>query len=348
MKRCTKLNKQQIEEIQNKIKNKNSSGREVRRALSIIMVDNRTKISEISVMTNYGERQIFSLRNKYLKEGIKVIEDKRKKKTKELLTKKQRKEIVDLVKQKKPTDYGYECEYWTTLLLGDLIESNYGVKFKLRTSYYLLFKQAKFSYHKPGRVYHNQDDKEVAEWRQNVREQVKKAFYEKNTVILTEDEMVLSTQTTFQKIWLPQGEYPKIEVSNKKESRSIYGFLNIKNGVEHSFKKDWQNMYITVEVLREIRKIYPQEKLLILWDGAGWHRGSKTQEFIKKDKNIETIYFPKYAPEQNPQEHVWKNGRDNVTHDKFIENIDNASDDFVTYLNNTKFEYKLLGFSAVL
>lgn len=159
--------------------------------------------------------------------------------------------------------------------------------------------------------------------------------------------MVLSTQTTFQKIWLPQGDYPKIEVSNKKEAKSIFGFLNIKTGEEHAFKKEWQNMFITVEVLKELRKIYPTQKLLIVWDGAGWHRGSETQKFIKDDKNIETVYFPRYSPEENPQEHVWEKGRANVTNNKFIENIDKATDEFIAYLNSIKFTYSLLSFNAV-
>lgn len=105
-------------------------------------------------------------------------------------------------------------------------------------------------------------------------------------------------------------------------------------------------MHITKDILEKIRKIYLNQKLLILWDGAGWHRGSVVQEFIKKDKNVKTIYFPRYAPEENPQEHVWKNGRDRVTHNRFIQNIDIAADEFVGYLNKTEFSYKLFGVSA--
>jgi len=159
--------------------------------------------------------------------------------------------------------------------------------------------------------------------------------------------MILSTQTTFQKIWLKVGEYPKIEVSDTRKNRSVYGFLNIKTGKEHAFKTEKQNMFVTKDILKKIREIYPNQKILILWDEAGWHRGSVTQEFIKEDKNIETIYFPRYSPEENPQEHVWKQGRDKVTHNKFIENIDTATDEFVAFLNNSNFQYSLIGFSAV-
>ena len=158
--------------------------------------------------------------------------------------------------------------------------------------------------------------------------------------------MVLSTQTTFQKIWLPQGEYPKIEVSNTKKNRSIYGFLNIRNGKEHAWKTEWQNMYITSDVLGKLKKIYPDQKILLIWDKAPWHKGCKAQEFIKTDGNINTIEFPRAAPEENPQEHVWKDGRSKITHNKNIMDIDKTTDEFIKYLNKTEFHYSFLGIKS--
>ena len=73
-----------------------------------------------------------------------------------------------------------------------------------------------------------------------------------------------------------------------------------------------------------------KKKLLIFWDGAGWHRGSEVQKFMEKDKKIEIIYFPPYSPEENPQEHVWKAGRSHVTHNRFIKDIDSVTKAFVS------------------
>jgi len=346
--KCLKLKQNQIKELRNIINDNGSSSREVKRAQAVIMIDKEKDIEDISEITSYRRRQIYDLRKLYLEKGIIAIKDKRKKKLKELLTQNQRQEITKILKAKKPRDYDYDENYWTTVLLGEFIKNEYNVEYKSRTSLYLLFKEAKFTYHKPGRVYEKRDEQEVLTWRKKTKLKVKKAMKEKDTIILCEDEMILSTQTTFQKIWLPQGEYPKIEISNTKKNRSVYGFLNIKTGTERAFKKERQNMYITTDILKELRKTYQTEKLLILWDGPGWHRGSKVQEFIKKDKNIKTIYFPKYSPEENPQEHVWREGRNKITHNRFIKDIDKATDDFVNYLNKTKFSYNLLGFSADL
>lgn len=348
MKRCPKLTNKQIEELQKIIDSSQSSGPEVRKATAILLLNkDASTVETIIELTRYKRRRVYELRRKYLLEGASALIDKRQGEPKKLLNRKQREEIIKTVKHKSPQEFGYRYPYWTTGILGDFIERHYNVKYKSKTSYYLLFRQAKFTYHKPGRVYHKRDEQAVSQWRKEIKPTVRRAMKNKNRVILTEDEMILSTQTTFQKIWLPEGEYPKIEISNNRESRSVYGFLNIKTGQEHAFKSERQNMYLTVKILKKVRKIYPKQKLLILWDGSGWHRGSEVQKFIKKDKKIKTIYFPRYSPEENPQEHVWKSGRSQVTHNHFIENIDRATDEFVAYLNSAKFAYSLLGCSAV-
>jgi transposase len=105
-------------------------------------------------------------------------------------------------------------------------------------------------------------------------------------------------------------------------------------------------MHITVEVLKEVRQIYPTQRIMLLWDGAGWHRGSVVQDFLKEDENMETLYFPPYSPEEKPQEHVWKAGRPAVTHNKFIPDIDQAASAFVAYLNEHPFPYKFLTLTA--
>lgn len=346
MDKCRKLNPREISELQDMVSGPKSSGREVRRAMAILQLNDEIAIKTIVSQTRYSRRQIFDLRKNYLKKGTTAIEDKKKGKPRELLTKKQLSEIIRTIKEKTPKNYGYESEFWTTGIVGAVIESEYKVKYKSKTSIYLIFKQARFSFHKPDRLYQARDEQEVENWQNEARIKVKEALLEKETIVLAVDEMSLSTQTTTQKIWLPEGEYPQIKVTSKREARSIYGFLNIRDGKETAFKTKWQNMYITYEVLGKLRKVYPSQKLFLIWDKAPWHKGSRAQQFIKEDGKIETFDFPRAAPEQNPQEHVWKNGRSKVSHNRFIENIDKTTDEFVEYLNRTTFDYSFPCISA--
>ena len=50
--------------------------------------------------------------------------------------------------------------------------------------------------HKPGRVYVKQDKKEIKLWKKTNRPKIKRAWEDPNTVILCEDESIISTQVT--------------------------------------------------------------------------------------------------------------------------------------------------------
>lgn len=346
MKKHSKLTRAQISELGLFIGSTNDA-KESRRAQAVILLDHGQAMEIITTLTCLKRRQIFKYRSTYLTNGLESLKNKRKGKPKVLLTKGQREEVLSFLENTTPKDHGYEADFWSSAILGDLIKEKYGVVYKTKRPFYLLFQEARFSFHKPGKVYEKRDEVKVEIWKKEVTPLLEKAFHDENTVILCEDEMVLSSQTTFQKIWLKKGEYPKIEVSNTKKNKSIYGFLNMKTGKEHAFVRDWQNMHITKEVLQEVRAYYPNQTILLLWDGAGWHRGSVVQDFIAKDGKINTFYFPSYSPEENPQEHVWKAGRSAITHNKFIPDIEKASDDFVNHLNREIFPYKLLEFGVL-
>lgn len=343
-----KLKQNQVRELEEIVEDVSRKSPEVRRAQVVLLLNEGIPIVAVRRITRFSKTRMFAIRVAYLDQGVEALRDKRQGKPKELLSKKQRDEIIATVGKKAPKELGFVNEFWTTGILGRWIEEKYDVKYKSKTSLYLVFRKASFSYHKPERRYHNRDEKEIQSWRETTKSLVQKHFSEKNTVILSADEMILTTKTTTQKVWLPQGETVRVDVANSSiERRQIYGFLNLKTGQEHAIKTLKQNMTVTTDVLKQIRKIYPKQKIVLFWDNAGWHRGSVVQEFIKQDGNIEIIHFPKYAPEENPQEHVWKRGRSEITHNRFIDDIDVATDDFVSFLNTTIFSYSILGISPV-
>lgn len=347
MKHIPTLTRAQHKELAAIIRTSDRGAAEVRRAQAVLLVNDGAASSMILTLTGYSRRHAFALRRTYLQEGRDALRDKRRGNPRELLTQRQRDEVVGILQTKTPEDFRYDREHWTTTILGDLIERRYGVRYQSKTSERLLFRQARFTYHKPGRVYRRRNEKEVETWQGEAEKRLTSAWADPRTVVLAEDEMILSTVTTTQKVWLPQGEYPKVTVSNERQKRSVYGFLNVKTGREHAFKTERQTMHDTVRILRRIRRRYPREQLLLLWDGARWHHGSAVQRWLQEDGRVEILPFPRYAPEENPQEHVWKAGRMAVTHNRFLDDIDTATDDFVRYLNTTTFPYALAGFSAV-
>src|SRR5665647_2225534 len=97
--------------------------------------------------------------------------------------------------------------------------------------------------------------------------------------------MILTTQTTCQKVWLPSGQFPKIDVANTRKRRCIYGFLNVKNGSQHAFKTEYINSEETIKTLDQIGQIYLGKKIVIVWDNGPWHKSEKTKEFLRTTKH---------------------------------------------------------------
>jgi transposase len=336
-----RLTPEQINELKTLIDNKESSRPEALRAQAVLLINAKSTKEIIKLLTSFDKKYAFKLRKKFISMGLVALLDKRKAKPRALLTRGQREQVIKILKEKAPKDFGFKEDFWSTLILGALIKEQYNVKYASRTPLYLLFKEAKFSFHKPSGKYNKRNEEAVQVWKEEMSPILQAAYEDEDTVILVADEMILSTETTFQKVWLPQGEYPKIDISNKHARRYLYGFLNVKTGKQHAFNTEKINSEETTKVLDLIGKIYSGKKIILVWDGAPWHRSEFIKNFLTKtDHSFKLFRFPPYAPEENPQEHVWKEGRSKTTHNKFIENIDLATKEFVNYLNNTIFDYK--------
>jgi transposase len=339
-----KLSNEQISALKAFLDEKDGSAKELARAQAVFMLARKIDLMLINEITGFNRSAIFKWRKRFVEGGISGLLDKKKAAPKALLTKGQIQETLNTIRTETPRAFGYDTDFWTTTILGYLIKEQYNVLYKTKKPLYLLFKKAKFSFHKPGQQYRNRDQAKIDEWINNHKTELEKYLNDKDTVVLAGDEMVLSTQTTFQKIWLPVNDFPKIDVSNKRMNRSIYGFLNIQNGVEHAFKAEHQNSAITVKILERLCQNYKGKKIVLLWDNAPWHRSKEVRQWLTETKhNIYLIAFPPYAPELNPQEHVWKESRSQKTHNKFIERIDTTTDKLVDHLNNSLYKYSLLG-----
>lgn len=338
------MNETQKATLKNYVKHA-SEGPAAKRALAVLLLESGGDVT----LTGYTPKHAQRLRRNFKKSGAAVFEDKRKSNRDRVLAKPEREQVVAVLQTKQPKDIiaGCDDEHWSTYWLGRYIDETFGKRYKSKTSHHLLFREAKLSFHLPGKRYEKANQAAVDAWvkqQTDNRSRLMRAWHDPDAVILCADEMVLTSGTTIQKVWLPRGQYPPvIETNSTRKRKSVYGFLDLKTGRQHAYVTDWQNMYITAEVLDKVREVYPTQKLVLVWDNCGWHRGSEVMKWIRRDKKTNLLYFPPYAPELNPQEHVWKTGRKAVTHNKHITDIEQATADFVSHITGRLFSYGLCG-----
>jgi transposase-like protein len=58
--------------------------------------------------------------------------------------------------------------------------------------------------------------------------------------------------------------------------------------------------------LQEVSSRHPDEYVIMVADGAGWHRAND----LKIPENICLVSLPPYSPELNPVEHLWEEIRE--------------------------------------
>jgi transposase len=84
--------------------------------------------------------------------------------------------------------------------------------------------------------------------------------------------------------------------------------------------------------LDEISARHPDERIVMVIDGAGWHRSAA----LKPPGNIYLLKLPAYAPELNPIEHVWDELREKFFHHLVFKSLNALEDHLVFGLRNLK------------
>ena len=74
--------------------------------------------------------------------------------------------------------------------------------------------------------------------------------------------------------------------------------------------------------LKELWKAYPKDKIILVCDGAAWHKSSG----LNVPENIEIIFIPPYTPEMNPIEQIWKELRKRGFKNEIFKTLDNVID----------------------
>ena len=153
--------------------------------------------------------------------------------------------------------------------------------------------------------------------------------------------MNLNQETKIKNIWYFKNREPIIEAKRKGESMNFYGALDMKTGKCAARKAIKQNSHTTIKFLNKLLKIYQNKKIFLIWDGASWHKSGEIREFLSKiNKNefrLELFNFPPYTPELNPQEHIWKALRQNITHNRLEKDFFILIKDCLRFLNRTNF-----------
>ena len=171
-----------------------------------------------------------------------------------------------------------------------------------------------------------------------------------NTVFLAGDEAGLYLQATTCHVWSPTRQTPVVRADPGRAKTNFYGTLNLQTGQETAMRSDIMNAEVSAQHLELILETNPDTPILLFWDRAPWHRGKPIDKVLEEHPRLEIIFFPTASPDLNPQEHVWKAVRKEVSHNHLEARLPKLAERFLNNLNSTTFKSPFLekyGYSSI-
>jgi hypothetical protein len=129
---------------------------------------------------------------------------------------------------------------------------------------------------------------------------------------------VLEEISTPRRCWAPRGIRPTVPNQIVREYTYAFVAVSPHDGEMDSLILPWVNEQTMSMFLLEVSNRHPHEFILMVMDGAGWHRAKA----LSVPENMAPIFLPPYSPELNPVEHIWEHIRENGFHNKAFSSID--------------------------
>lgn len=102
--------------------------------------------------------------------------------------------------------------------------------------------------------------------------------------------------------WCFPGHRPSVPCHHIREYRYAYGAVEPLTGESFFLVLPYSNTECMTLFLEELSKKYPEDTILLVCDGAAWHKSNA----LEVPDNIQLIFLPPATPEMNPIEQVWK------------------------------------------
>lgn len=207
-------------------------------------------------------------------------------------------------------------QYWHLDELVNYLDNQYGVIYKSKQSYYDLFSLANISWKRSEKCNPKFDQELVKKKTEEINSILARNYTDielGRTVVLFLDECHLLHGDICGYVWGKTNIRIDVPINNSKNRQTYYGALNYKTQEFTMQSYPAGNGASTVKFIKHLRNKYSQSKIILIWDGASYHRFGEFRDYLEEvnqgisasEWSITCVLFAPNAPQQNPVEDVW-------------------------------------------
>ena len=144
------------------------------------------------------------------------------------------------------------------------------------------------------------------------------------------DESRFGTHSKIGHAWLETGKRTPMPVKLGFKNFYLYSAVELGTGDHFTLEICHVNTICLNVFLEELSRAYPLDQILLVMDGAGWHKSKN----LLVPANVEIIYLPPYSPELNPVERFWEHIKKYTIRNKIYPTISSIKDAVANFINN--------------
>ena len=153
--------------------------------------------------------------------------------------------------------------------------------------------------------------------------------------LMFQDEARFGRINDPRRCWAPPGVRPEVGMQIVREYTYAFGAVSPHDGALVSLILPVVTAEAMSIFLAEVAQRHPEDSILMVLDGAGWHRAST----LVVPENMRLLPLPPYSPQLNPTEHIWDEVREKWFANTVFDALDGVEDrleESLVYLEQNK------------
>ena len=146
--------------------------------------------------------------------------------------------------------------------------------------------------------------------------------------LMFEDEARFGRLSEPHRCWAPPGVRPTVRAQIVREYEYAYAAVSPQDGVLDTLVLPEVNTEAMSLFLAEVSARHATEFILMVLDGAGWHKA----KHLPVPANMRLVSLPPWSPQLNPAEQVWDEVREKHFANRWFETMDQLDEQPVTAL----------------
>jgi transposase len=220
------------------------------------------------------------------------------------LTDRQMARLRRLIVGRNPMQLNFGVALWTIPIIRQLVERLFGIALHETTIARILHKLG-LTPQKPTRRAFQRDDDACQRWATLEFPAIVREARRKQATLLFLDESAMHEDGAVATTWGPKGERPQVRVSGSRRRTNIISAVSPRGRLWFRCFRGTLTAARFIEFLRALQHDVRGEIVLVL-DRHTAHTAAMTRRYLLTlGRRLTVHYLPAYAPDMNPDEHVW-------------------------------------------